>query len=44
MATGAQAADAASVARGYFEAVGRRDVEAMTAALNLKTRLLRRRR
>ena len=31
MATAAAATDAASIARGYFEAVGRRDVEAMTS-------------
>jgi steroid delta-isomerase-like uncharacterized protein len=31
MATSGQAADAASVARGYFEAVARRDVEAMAS-------------
>lgn len=31
MSTGGQSSDAATVARGYFEAVGRRDLDAMTA-------------
>ncbi|HEY6549744.1 MAG TPA: nuclear transport factor 2 family protein, partial [Solirubrobacterales bacterium] len=31
MAINSDATDAATVARGYFEAVGRRDVEAMTS-------------
>jgi steroid delta-isomerase-like uncharacterized protein len=31
MAINSEATDAASVARGYFEAVGRRDLDAMTA-------------
>jgi steroid delta-isomerase-like uncharacterized protein len=31
MAINSEASDAASVARGYFEAVGRRDLDAMTA-------------